>query len=136
MFQIASIGVLAIIGFTPVQSSSQTVKEAPQKFNPYEAVEALRVRSMVVGYPNGRFDGNSPITRYEVTSILNQLTFFGGCLGGPTSKAPDFFKDVRRTEIKRVEKNVPRPHWAYEVIDNIFEKRAAIEPIHWGRIAN
>src|ERR1043166_4891953 len=43
----------------------------------YEAMEHLRSRGVVIGYPDGHFRGNRTLTRYEFAVALNRA------IGGP-----------------------------------------------------
>ena len=38
-----------------------------------EAVEALAARGIIVGFPDGTFRGNEPITRYQAALIIYRL---------------------------------------------------------------
>jgi len=63
--------VLALAFSAPVMSAP--FADVPSNHWAYDAVRELAARGLIVGYPDGTFRGNNPLTRYELAMILSRL---------------------------------------------------------------
>jgi hypothetical protein len=57
---------------TAVAQSGNPFADVPANSWAYQAVKALAADGLVEGYPNGKFEGNRPMTRYEMAVLINR----------------------------------------------------------------
>ncbi|MGA3038211.1 MAG: S-layer homology domain-containing protein [Vulcanimicrobiaceae bacterium] len=57
---------------TAVAQSGNPFSDVPANSWAYQAVKALAADGLVEGYPNGKFEGNRPMTRYEMAVLVNR----------------------------------------------------------------
>ncbi|HLI97726.1 MAG TPA: S-layer homology domain-containing protein, partial [Candidatus Baltobacteraceae bacterium] len=57
---------------TAVAQSGNPFSDVPANSWAYQAVKALAADGLVEGYPNGKFEGNRPMTRYEMAVLINR----------------------------------------------------------------
>jgi hypothetical protein len=55
-----------------VAQSGNPFSDVPANSWAYQAVKALAADGLVEGYPNGKFEGNRPMTRYEMAVLINR----------------------------------------------------------------
>ncbi|MGC8972340.1 MAG: S-layer homology domain-containing protein, partial [bacterium] len=63
--------VLALAFSAPVMSAP--FSDVPSTHWAYDAVNELAAKGLILGYPDGTFRGNNPLTRYELAMILSRL---------------------------------------------------------------
>lgn len=84
-------------------SKLQLFPDVPQNHWAYEYVATLAGNGMIEGYPDGTFDGNRPMTRYEFAAMLYRAMLNGATLSDKilTEFAPElerFTVDTVRTD--------------------------------------
>lgn len=84
-------------------SKLQLFPDVPQNHWAYEYVATLAGNGMIQGYPDGTFDGNRPMTRYEFAAMLYRAMLNGATLSDKilTEFAPElerFTVDTVRTD--------------------------------------
>lgn len=84
-------------------SKLQLFPDVPQNHWAYEYVATLAGNGMIQGYPDGRFDGDRPMTRYEFAAMLYRAMVNGATLSDKilTEFAPElerFTVDTVRTD--------------------------------------
>lgn len=84
-------------------SKLQLFPDVPQNHWAYEYVATLAGNGMIQGYPDGRFDGDRPMTRYEFAAMLYRAMLNGATLSDKilTEFAPElerFTVDTVRTD--------------------------------------
>lgn len=57
---------------TAVAQSGNPFSDVPANSWAYQAVKALAADGLIEGYPNGKFEGNRPMTRYEMAVLVNR----------------------------------------------------------------
>jgi len=65
---LAGLLAVAAAGFSSAQFS-----DVPAGFWASKAVEALAARGIIIGFPDGTFRGNEPLTRYQAAEIIYRL---------------------------------------------------------------
>src|SRR5207248_8572546 len=71
MTLITLLAVAAAIGSPQAQSPVAPFPDVPPDHWAFPAVESLRVKGIVRGYPDGNFRGKRTITRYELAAGLD-----------------------------------------------------------------
>jgi hypothetical protein len=59
-------------GSADVAQSGNPFADVPTNSWAYQAVKALAADGLIEGYPNGKFEGNRPMTRYEMAVLVNR----------------------------------------------------------------
>jgi BMFP domain-containing protein YqiC len=89
--------VLALAFSAPVMSAP--FPDVPSNHWAYDAVNELASRGLIVGYPDGTFRGNNPLTRYELAMILSRLIpQLEKIAGGPAIDVSEFVTKAELAE--------------------------------------
>ncbi|KUK14444.1 MAG: S-layer protein [bacterium 42_11] len=68
-FTLAILALIGLFSFTPAFASNPFV-DVPLNHWAYDAVSKLAADGIVIGYPDGTFQGTKPITRYEMAMVV------------------------------------------------------------------
>jgi peptidoglycan hydrolase CwlO-like protein len=68
-----SLVVLALVCVAPSMFGQGAPSDVPKDHWAYHAVDELFKVGLLVGYPDGQFRGNRPVTRYELAASLDSL---------------------------------------------------------------
>ncbi len=81
-------------------SKLQLFPDVPQNHWAYEYVATLAGNGMIQGYPDGTFDGNRPMTRYEFAAMLYRAMLNGATLSDKilTEFAPELERFTVHTD--------------------------------------
>ncbi len=74
--------------------------DVPENHWAYEYVEMLANRGIIEGYPNGRFDGDRSMTRYEFAALLARALQKGAVLSDAIEK--EFGPELSRIRVDRI----------------------------------
>ena len=84
--------------------------DVPQNHWTYSAIETLSSGGILVGYPDGRFRGDSPVMRYEIAVMLARSP---SCILSPATSEVRLQYDSQPLS-KSDFTDVPPNHWAHD----------------------
>jgi hypothetical protein len=104
--------MLAAMVLTPVgpASAQGPFGDVPARHPAYAAVNELAKQGFVNGYPDSRFRGNQPMTRYEVAMVVQRI------LQQPLHRDPTGPVLPRLPTTAREPVDVPASHWAADAV--------------------
>lgn len=68
-----SLALTALVLMAPPVVAQQTPEDVPTTHWAYPAVQHLIAKGLLQNYPNGRFLGDRPMTRYEIAVLLKRI---------------------------------------------------------------
>ena len=81
--------VLAVVFSVPAIAAP--FPDVPSNHWAYDAVNELASKGLIIGYPDGTFRGNNPLTRYEFAMVISRLiSYLEKVSGGPSIDVSQF----------------------------------------------
>ncbi|MGC8889432.1 MAG: S-layer homology domain-containing protein, partial [bacterium] len=81
--------VLAVVFSVPAIAAP--FPDVPSNHWAYDAVNELASKGLILGYPDGTFRGNNPMTRYELAMVISRLvSYLEKISGGPSVDVSQF----------------------------------------------
>ena len=101
MARLAACGLIIalVIAARPIAATATPFADVPSDHWALDYIQTLAADGIVVGYPNGKFDGNRNMTRYEMAAIIARAVAYVEANGASASdldklqKLMDAYKD-------------------------------------------
>ncbi len=85
------------------KSKLQLFPDVPQNHWAYQEVAVMAGNGLIVGYPDGNFGGDRPMTRYEFATLLYRAMLKGGVLSD--KMLAEFSPELERFTVDTVAKD-------------------------------
>jgi len=95
--------VLAVLTGLVVPGFTQPFADVPTKHWAYDAIAELAAKGLIEGYPDGKFKGGQPLTRYEMAMIVARIVARIEAIPTPPPLPPDL---VRRAELDPLRRDI------------------------------
>lgn len=95
--------ITAVTYSTPASAHPSSFADVPHEHWAVDFVEALAMRNVIAGFPDGTFQPDAPVTRAQYASMLRQA----------------FDKQPTRTAVSF--QDIPTGYWAIPAINNAYE---------------